>query len=463
MKRAVHAMLLAASLSVAGTANAATNESYIRLEILDRSELATLTSAVSIADVQGNDVWAFATDSMLNRLQNLGYSWTVLEYPGRKESIRMAATTEEVKKTWQNYPTYGQYVELMQSFAAAHSNICRLVEIGTSQLGRKLFALRITDHPDLAEDEPEVFYSATMHGNEPTGYMLMLRLVDQLLSGYGNDPRLTAIVDGVELWINPLANPDGTYAGGDNTVKLATRAMANGVNLNRNFPDFTVGEHPDGNDWARETVAFMDFAAAHNFALSANFHTGKEVVNYPWDCTAARHPEDAWFSALARNYATQAQTDGPNKYMQDLDNGITNGFDWFQVTGGRQDYMVYYHGTREVTIEMSHKYLVNGNELDKYWQANNRAMLGYIETALKGVRGIVSNSHGQALAATVQVVGLPSVGVDVMTDAAVGDYHRMLLPGSYRLRFMSPGYSAFEREVTVGTGAATRLDVVLRQ
>ncbi len=50
-------------------------------------------------------------------------------------------------------------------------------------------------------------YSATMHGDETTGYILMLRLIDYLLSNYGADPQVTNILDNMEVWIYPLANP----------------------------------------------------------------------------------------------------------------------------------------------------------------------------------------------------------------------------------------------------------------
>jgi hypothetical protein len=461
MRSTLGALLVTLALLAATPAAAAPKASYIHLQILDRSEIPTLTRVVDIATVRGHDVWAFATDRMLEELGARGYAWELVDLPGHNAKVKMASSADELQKTWQDYPTYGQYLDLMQGFAAAHPDICRLVEIGTSQQGRKLLALKITDHPDVAEDEPEVFYSATMHGNEPAGYVLMLRLIDQILRGYGHDPRLTNLVDEVELWINPLANPDGTYAGGDDTVKLATRALANGVNLNRNFPDFTAGEHPDGNAWAPETFAFMQFAAAHPIALAANFHTGNEVVNYPWDSTAARHPEDAWFMAIARGYATQAQADGPTHYMTELDNGITNGFDWFQVLGGRQDYMVYFHASREVTIELYDKYLLNGNELERVWTANRTAMLAYAEHALTGVRGLVTNKASAPLPATIRVLGIPAVGADVATDPVVGDYHRMLLPGTYQLHFEAPGYMPVDRTVTVPAQGAARLDVVL--
>ncbi len=37
----------------------------------------------------------------------------------------------------------------------------------------------------------------------------MLRLVDELLNGYGSDPELTALVDGLEIWITQTTTPTG--------------------------------------------------------------------------------------------------------------------------------------------------------------------------------------------------------------------------------------------------------------
>ena len=69
-------------------------------------------------------------------------------------------------------------------------------------------------------------YTSSMHGGETAGYVLMLRLIDTLLSGYGITPKITNIVKNVEIWINPLANPDGTYWGGNNTVNQAKRTSS---------------------------------------------------------------------------------------------------------------------------------------------------------------------------------------------------------------------------------------------
>ena len=121
-----------------------------------------------------------------------------------------------------------------------------------------------------------------MHGNELTGYVLMLRLIDDLLNGYSNG-LYQDVINEIDIWINPLANPDGAYATGDQSVSGATRNNANWVDLNRNYPDPQDGQHPDGNAWQEETLIFMNLADSIPFSMSCNFHTGAEVFNYPWD------------------------------------------------------------------------------------------------------------------------------------------------------------------------------------
>ena len=55
-------------------------------------------------------------------------------------------------KSFQFYPTYGQYLQMMQDFASGYPEICRIDTFGTSEEGRLLLALKISDHAEL--DEP---------------------------------------------------------------------------------------------------------------------------------------------------------------------------------------------------------------------------------------------------------------------------------------------------------------------
>jgi carboxypeptidase D len=143
----------------------------------------------------------------------------------------------ETKATdWQSYPTYSQYEIIMKQFALDYPALCRLDTIGTSINGKLVLVLKISDNVTFDEpDEPEVFYSSTMHGDELAGFVLMMRLADHLLSNYATDAGVKSLVDNLQIYINPLANPDGTYRTGD-VISSPSRFNANGKDLNRNFP-----------------------------------------------------------------------------------------------------------------------------------------------------------------------------------------------------------------------------------
>ncbi len=127
--------------------------------------------------------------------------------------------------------------------------------------------LKISDNPEADETEPETFYTSTMHGDETGGFILMLRLADLLLKNYNGDSRIKELVDNLEIWINPLANPDGTYTNG-NVISNPTRFNSNGIDLNRNFPDPLAPEIVS----EKETLDMIKFMRSRRFVISANFH-----------------------------------------------------------------------------------------------------------------------------------------------------------------------------------------------
>ena len=144
--------------------------------------------------------------------------------------------------------------------------------------------------------------------------------------------------------------------------------------------------------------------------------------------------------------------------------GITNGWDWYEIDGGRQDFMTFFHGGREVTIEISETKLLPSDELDELWSWNRRALLDFIAHAQQGIRGVVSDRDGEPLAATIEVVGVDREedGSMARTDPDVGDFHRLLLPGLYDLRIEASGYHSREIQgIAVIDGEATVVDVVL--
>jgi len=442
---------------------ATAGETYFRFEIKSRDELSKLTKVVSIDNVKGNAVYAYANETELKAFESLGYQYTVLPHPGTLIIPEMAATGEAMR-AWDYYPTYDAYISMMNQFAANFPNLCTIVNIGSSVQGRQLLFAKISDNVTAEEDEPEVMFTSSMHGDETTGYILMLRLIDYLLNNYGADTLATRLVNECEIWINPLANPDGTYHGGNSSVSGATRYNANSVDLNRNYPDPQDGDHPDGHSWQAETVAMMNFADAHSFVISANFHGGAEVVNYPWDTWSTLHADNQWYIDISRAYADTVHAYAVPGYMTDLNNGITNGFVWYEVNGGRQDYMNWWHGCREVTIEISGTKLPPGNQLPAYWNYNWVSFLNWFENALYGIRGVVTDaSNGNPIFAKIKALGHDIDHAEVYTDPEVGDYHRMIRAGTYNLELSASGYfTDTVSSVSASNNNVTRVDIALQ-
>jgi len=349
--------------------------------------------------------------------------------------------------------TWTEYSEIGPTFAtlqATYPDLCKRYNLGQSVQGRDLWALRISDNILLEEDEPEFKYISTMHGNEIVGTKMLMMLCEYLLTGYDVDPQATNIIDEIDLWIVPLMNPDGY----DRSPR--TRENANGIDLNRNFPNYGEANTTDGR--AIETAHIMNFSAAHTFTCSANLHTGVLVVNYPFDNddTGSQYsPDDDLFIYISEQYS---QYNLP-MWNGDWYHGITNGADWYMIWGGMQDWNYHFMGNNEVTIELSNVHEPPAYLIPEYWNDNRDSMLAYIETCLIGVRGIVTDAGtGLPLEAIVTVAGRDH---EIYTDPDVGDYHRMLLPGSYDLIFEVDGFPVTVTDVAVMAGDATRLDMEL--
>ncbi len=417
-------------------------EYYFKFNIENKTEISELTRIISIDNVINDTIFAYATDKNFKRFKSINHKHILISKSEKSLKAEMATTTAEMTN-WNKYPTYDVYVEMMNNYASSYPAICKVVNIGPTVNGRDLLVLKITDNISIEENEPEFFYTSTMHGDETTGMVLMLRLIDSLLTGYGTVADITNLIDSIEIYINPNANPDGTYAGGNDIIgNTSTRSNANGIDLNRNFPDAVIGSHPDGEIWQPETEAMMDFADQHRFVLSGNFHGGIELVNYPWDHTSRRHPDDGWFINLSRNYATSCQNNSPAGYFDDENNGITNGADWYIVYGSRQDYYCYFHNSREVTFEISTTKLVSSSSLPDYWDYNKLALLDYMEECLHGVHGTVKDTEGNSLDAMIKIEShdTDTDSSMVFTDPDNGDYHRLINPETYTIIASANGY-----------------------
>ena len=445
---------------------------YFRFPAVSKSIINELSLKISLDNVKnyriGYEVSAFANKNEFPEFLKYNIPFEILPLPNEYINYQANDNISEIRG-WDTYPTYDAYVAMMYQFQSNYPNLCKIVDAGNTVQGRKVLFAVISDSVNFKKPKPQFAYVSSLHGDEITGYVLMLRLIDTLLSGYGVTPNITNIVKNVEIWINPLANPDGTYKGGNNTVNGAWRYNANSYDLNRNFPDPAAGPTPGGTRQI-ETTNAINLAKANNFVLSMNFHGGAEVFNYPWDTWSRLHPDDDWYIFQGVRYVDTVHANSPSTYMDDLLGypnipGIVNGFDWYRITGGRQDYMTYFHGAREVTLEISSTKLPSPSMLPTYWNYNAKSFINYITQSLYGVRGIIRDSlTGQPVKTKVRVTGKEIADSTwISSDSITGNYNRLIKNGTYTFTFSAPNYiTKTVTGVYVKNDSTTFLNVLLR-
>ena len=328
-----------------------------------------------------------------------------------------------------------------------------------------ILCAHISNNLNDNEGKPSVLYTSTIHGDEVVGYYMMLRLIDFLLTNYNTSTYITDLVNNLDIWICPLHNPDGTYHTSDNQINnwpVSIRYNYNWEDLNRVFPEISLPV--TRSQYEPEVEAMMQFLEAHNFTLAANLHGGAEVFNYPWDSWTSSqrsHADADWWEYVGHNFADTCHLYS-NTYMTEENNGVTEGGDWYVITGSMQDYHNFYLGTRHVTIEVCEDKVLSSNQLPYYWDYVYHSFLNLITEADNGIHGIVTDSlTGEPLQALVYIENHDLDHSYVETTLPYGDYHRPIKAGQYSVTYSAEGYLPKTIVTTVADGEKSVQNVQL--
>ncbi|KAM6945975.1 carboxypeptidase D [Aplochiton taeniatus] len=384
-------------------------------------------------------------------------------------------TTEEVE-AYDRYYNYEDLTQRLKSLALKYPQIANLSSVGQSVMGRELWVMRITNNSNVdLPGKPKFKYVGNMHGDETISRQVLVYLVEYLLTKYGQEPRITELVTTTDIYIMPSMNPDGFEKSieGDCSGDAGGRQNAKNQDLNRSFPDQFTTIQINRED-IPEVRAVMKWILESKFVLSGNLHGGTVVASYPFDDSAtharmghySRSDDDGLFRHLALVYAQNHPVmktgrpdclDTPDETFKD---GITNGADWYDVAGGMQDYNYLQGNCLEITMELSCCKYPPSSQLQQEWDYNQESLLAYMEQVHIGVRGYVTEA--------VNGTALPDVSIVVtginhnLTTGRFGDYYRLLLPGTYNVSAIAPGYApTTSYDVQVADGKATPLNFTL--
>jgi hypothetical protein len=241
---------------------------------------------------------------------------------------------------------------------AAHPGIVRRFSIGTSYQGRTIWAAKISDNVATDEAEPEILFDALHHAREHFTVEQALYILDMLADGYGNESKITSLVNRREIFIIFMLNPDGgeydltgdPYRAWRKNRQPNAGSSYVGTDLNRNY-DYRWGccggssgstssityRGPSPFS-APETRVMRDFVNSRviggrqQIRTHITFHTNGKLVLWPYGYTKTNIPPDmtsADHNAFVAMAKAMAATNG-YKAQQSSDLYVTDGdqIDW---------------------------------------------------------------------------------------------------------------------------------------
>ncbi|MFC6931698.1 M14 family metallopeptidase [Actinomadura yumaensis] len=194
-----------------------------------RSQVARTGAAIDSVRGDGS-IEVSAIPSELAAIKRLGFRASALPAPAPEPSGRAATS----------YHTFAEMQAELDAVVAAYPQIVRKVVIGKSYQGRDIVGVKISDNVATDENEPEVLYISNIHARERLTAEQTLDLIATLTKGYGSNSRITNLVNGREIWLMPMVNPDGQVYDMTSDTQPGRMWRKNRqpapTDLNRNFP-----------------------------------------------------------------------------------------------------------------------------------------------------------------------------------------------------------------------------------
>ena len=111
---------------------------------------------------------------------------------------------------WNRYYLAAETHQIMRELEEMYPDLMELEVIGESLYGQDLLLAKVTNQATGAHDEkPAVYVDGGLHSRELTGGAVALYWLAHLVNSYGEDPRITELLDTRTFYVHPAFNPDG--------------------------------------------------------------------------------------------------------------------------------------------------------------------------------------------------------------------------------------------------------------
>ncbi|MDO8550494.1 MAG: M14 family zinc carboxypeptidase [Ignavibacteria bacterium] len=351
-----------------------------------------------------NAIIVFLSDAEFSILQTSGYNYEVIiedwfEYYNNRPQLTenekrtfIKQSADEFRVTGFGFGSMGGYYTLAE--VTAELDTMRMLfpnlvtekqSIGNTIENRPMYMVKISDNPEVSENEPRILYTALHHAREPESMMQMIYFMYYLLENYNSDPSVQYLVNNRELYFIPVVNPDGyefnrqTDPNGGGFWRKNRRNNGGGsfgVDLNRNYGPMAYWNAPNGgsstspgSDTYRGTAPFSEpetnniknFIAGKGIKNTLNYHTYGSYLIYPYGALEMETPDSLIFREFAGDMTSY--------------NGYTAGTDQqtvgYSTRGNSDDY--YYDG--DIPLNGGKIFAMTpevGNSSDGFWPPQNR-------------------------------------------------------------------------------------------
>lgn len=295
--------------------------------------------ACALAESLAVDVWSeqrgpglpldvVVTRAGLAELDAAGIPYEVLvddiDAVAAAERARLQDPSLQSADWFGEYRDYRAITERMIELARLAPDRVSMHGIGSSNEGRTIWALRIRGPAPDGKRVP-VLLDGTLHAREWIAAMTTTCIADRVVRD-SDDPAIRNLLANTELWVVPVANPDGyQYSWAGNRYWRKNRGGKHGVDLNRNFGVAWGGSGSSRSERSEtyrgayafsepETAALRDLVKREGIRLHVDFHSYGQMLLYPWNHKGDAPKDKARLAAIGDRMAAAIFATHQQKY-----------------------------------------------------------------------------------------------------------------------------------------------------